>query len=97
MAKSQAAKDEESKKEVEAVPNTEHIILNHVGFGMVAGAIPLPVVDIVAVTAIQMDMLSQLAKAYKVDFNLERGKSLASSIMGAGIDSFVGRFGHQCG
>ena len=98
MAKAQAAKKEqpkreESKKEVQPAPNTEQIILNHVGFGMVAGAIPLPIVDIVAVTAIQMDMLSQLAKAYKVDFNLERGKSLASSIMGAGIGSFLGRVG----
>jgi len=32
VAKSQAAKTEESKKEVEAVANTEQIILNHVGF-----------------------------------------------------------------
>lgn len=40
-----------------------------------------------------MDMLSQPAKAYKVDFNQERGKSLASSIMGAGLGSFLGRVG----
>jgi len=60
---------------------------------MVGGAIPVPIVDIVVVSAIQMDMLVQLATVYKVDFNLERGKSLASSIMGAGLGSFLGKLG----
>ena len=49
--------------------NADRIINTHLGFAMVAGAIPVPIVDIAAVTAIQMDMLNQLAKTYEVDFN----------------------------
>jgi len=94
MAKSDASKKESAAKDSSKdKPNTDQIILNHVGFSMVGGAIPVPIVDIIVVSAIQMDMLVQLATVYKVDFNLERGKSLASSIMGAGLGSFLGRLG----
>lgn len=71
----------------------ERIIREHVAFSMVAGAIPFPVVDIAAVTAIQLDMLKQLADHYEVDFNRERGKSLASSLFSATLGSLVGRTG----
>jgi uncharacterized protein (DUF697 family) len=94
MAKKEESKQESANEDTASkTHNTEQIILNHVGFSMVAGAIPIPIVDIVAVSAIQMDMLVQLAKEYEVDFNLERGKSLASSVMGAGLGSFLGRLG----
>lgn len=71
----------------------EKIIRRHVGFSMVAGAIPAPIVDIVIVTAIQMDMIRQLAGAYGVDYNEERGKSISASIMGATAGTLVGRVG----
>jgi len=93
MAKVEPAKQKTQETETSKAPDTEGMILNHVGFSMVAGAIPVPLVDIVAVSAIQMDMLGQLAKAYNVDFNVERGKSLAGSIMGAGLGSVLGRLG----
>ena len=60
---------------------------------MVAGAIPFPIVDIVAVTAIQMDMLQQLATYYDIDFNSERGKSLISSLLASTIGINLGRMG----
>lgn len=71
----------------------EKIIRQHVAFGMAAGAIPIPIVDIAAITAIQMDMLRQLANRYSVDFNEERGKSLVSAILGATVGSMLGKFG----
>jgi uncharacterized protein (DUF697 family) len=91
----------DEKQDVQSVENEEKsvqkksdsIITQHVKFSMIAGAIPFPIVDIVAVTAIQMDMLKQLAATYGVDFNVERGKSLATSIMGATLGSFIGRLG----
>ena len=92
-AKKEPPKKAATGSQVVKKPDTEQIILTHVGFGMVAGAIPLPIVDVVAITAIQMEMLVQLAKVYKVDFNLERGKSLATSVIGASFGSFLGRVG----
>ena len=91
----------DEKQDVQSVEDEERslqkrsdaIIKQHVTFSMIAGAIPFPIVDIVAVTAIQMDMLKQLAATYGVDFNVERCKSLATSIMGATLGSFIGRLG----
>ncbi|MDA3939344.1 MAG: DUF697 domain-containing protein [Spirochaetia bacterium] len=46
-----------------------------------------------AVTAIQMDMLQQISKIYDVDFNSERGKSLVSSLLASTIGINLGRMG----
>jgi uncharacterized protein (DUF697 family) len=86
----EAPNAEQAGPEAEAV---EKIIRKHVGYSMVAGALPVPLIDIVAVTAIQMDMLKQLATVYRVDFSEERGKSIVSSIMGATFGTVAGRFG----
>lgn len=60
----------------------DSIITNHVIYGMVAGAIPVPLVDFIAITGIQIDMLKQLADFYKRDFDKDQGKSIASSLIG---------------
>lgn len=78
---------EELEKKADLIINT------HLGFAMVAGAIPVPVVDLIAVTAIQLDMLQQLADLYEVDFNNERGKSLVSALVGSAIGTTLGRMG----
>ena len=62
---------------------TENIISSHVIYAMTAGAIPVPVADIVAVSAIQYDMINQIAEAYKAKYDSEKGKALASSLAGA--------------
>jgi len=65
--------------------NIDDIISNHVIFAMTAGAIPIPVADIVAVSAIQYDMIRQIAEFYKVDYDSNKGKALASSLAGATV------------
>jgi uncharacterized protein (DUF697 family) len=91
---------EETKKVEEAqvtlIPSekdVDRIIADHVGFSMLAGAIPIPVLDMAAVTAVQMDMLRQLAKKYGIDFNDEKGKSIVTAVIGSTIGTSVGRFG----
>ncbi|MGP1457931.1 MAG: DUF697 domain-containing protein [Treponema sp.] len=78
---------EESNKEA------NRIINEHLGFAMVAGAMPVPIVDLLMVAGIQMDMLRQLAKLYDVDFNGERGKSIALSLIGTTFGTTLGRLG----
>jgi uncharacterized protein (DUF697 family) len=68
-------------------------IRRHVGFAMVAGAIPIPLVDIVAVTAIQLDLIKDLAKYYEVDYSKERGKVLATTLIGTTVGNLIGRAG----
>ena len=72
---------------------SDKIILEHLGFSMVAGAIPIPIVDVVAITAIQVEMLSKIAKVYEIDFNEERAKAIVSSASGTIIGLTIGRLG----
>lgn len=90
-------KENEAKKETSQEKNTgdikydnkneniDDIIKSHIIFSMTAGAIPLPLVDFVAVTAIQLDMLKQIAIFYKIDYDQNKGKSLASSLIGTSL------------
>jgi uncharacterized protein (DUF697 family) len=61
----------------------EKIILSHVVYSMTAGAIPLPLADIAAVTAIQLDMIRQIAGHHGAAYDNDAGKSLISSLAGA--------------
>ncbi len=50
---------------------------------MGAGLIPIPLFDIAAVTAIQMDMLKQLAELHGVDYSSSMGKGFVSALTGS--------------
>jgi uncharacterized protein (DUF697 family) len=57
-------------------------------FAMWAGAlgvIPVPVVDLVAVGALQLQMLRRLSQIYNVPFADNRGKALITSLAGAAV------------
>jgi uncharacterized protein (DUF697 family) len=56
----------------------------------VAGLIPLPVVDIVAVGGLQLLMLRRISQLYGVPFSENRGKALIASLSGALIPASSG-------
>jgi uncharacterized protein (DUF697 family) len=60
-------------------------ILNHVLWSMGAGMIPISLVDILAVSGVQLDMIHQLCKVYDVDFNETEGKAYISSLVGSSL------------
>lgn len=49
---------------------------------MGAGLIPVPFVDIVAVSGVQLKMLAELSKVYGIEFQENRGKAIISSLIG---------------
>ncbi len=51
----------------------------------VAGVIPIPVVDLVAVGGLQLQMLRRLSQIYDVPFTENRGKALIASLAGSTI------------
>jgi uncharacterized protein (DUF697 family) len=61
------------------------IIKNHVGFAASAGLLPFPMADLAAVTAVQLNMLRQLAKLYNVSFTENLGKNFITAIAGSGL------------
>lgn len=72
--------------------SSDDIISTHVIFAMTAGAIPVPVADIVAVSAIQYDMIRQIAEFHKINYDADKGKTLASSIAGATVSRIGASF-----
>ncbi len=60
----------------------DRIIRTHTLWGMGAGLIPVPMFDVLAVSAIQIDMLKQLAEAYDSDFTENLGKTFVTALTG---------------
>lgn len=59
------------------------IVKNHVGFSIGAALIPMPGADLIAVSAVQLNMLRQLAKLYNVGFMDALGKNIVSAVVGS--------------
>lgn len=64
------------------------IIKTHVGLAASAGLIPLPGIDMAAITAVQLSMLRQLAKLYNVNFFDGIGKNIIAALVGSSIARF---------
>ncbi len=56
----------------------------------VAGLVPLPVVDVVAVGGLQIQMLRRLSQIYNVEFSENRGKALIAALAGSMIPATSG-------
>jgi uncharacterized protein (DUF697 family) len=56
----------------------------------VAGLIPLPFVDVVAVGGLQLQMLRRISQIYDVSFSDNRGKALIASLAGSMIPATSG-------
>ncbi|MFZ4543074.1 MAG: DUF697 domain-containing protein [Saprospiraceae bacterium] len=69
----------------EKIQKANDIIKNHVGFAASAGLIPFPGADLAAVTAVQLNMLRQLANIYEVNFMKSIGKNIISAVVGSGV------------
>lgn len=61
----------------------DKVINSHVLVAMGAGAIPVPIVDVAAVTAIQLDMIRELSYIYDADFSESIGKNVISAVAGS--------------
>jgi uncharacterized protein (DUF697 family) len=65
--------------------SADSIIKNHMIWAMGAGLIPIPIADIMAVSAIQLDMIRQLARVYDVDFKHTEGKAYIATLTSSSI------------
>ncbi len=69
-------KEEKQNKTIE-------VIKNHVGFAVGAALMPVPGVDLLAVSAVQLNMLRTIAKIYGVGFVDSLGKNIVSAVVGS--------------
>jgi uncharacterized protein (DUF697 family) len=65
-----------------AKDEAEKTLQKHVLWSMGTGLIPFPIVDTIAVTAVQIDMLRQLSHLYGKEFSENIGKSVISLLTG---------------
>lgn len=56
----------------------------------VAGLVPVPVIDVLAVGGLQLQMLRRLSQIYGVDFSENRGKALIAALAGCMIPATSG-------
>jgi uncharacterized protein (DUF697 family) len=56
----------------------------------VAGLVPIPVVDVLAVGGLQLQMLRRLSQIYGVEFSENRGKALIAALAGCMIPATSG-------
>ena len=61
------------------------IIKKHVLFSIGGGLIPIPLVDMAAVTALQVSMLEQLADLYGIGYNRSIAKSFIAALTGSTV------------
>jgi uncharacterized protein (DUF697 family) len=80
-----AEKDVAEKEETAKKLNPDEIVRNHVLGSMGVGLIPVPLVDIVALTGVHLNMLRRLAKAYDIPFSKDKVKNILGSLIGAGL------------
>jgi uncharacterized protein (DUF697 family) len=82
-------KDENEQKstgngdEVTAVENSANaIVKNYMYWSMGSGLIPFAVLDLAAIVAVQLKMLSRLSDLYEVKFSENQGKSIIAALTG---------------
>lgn len=63
----------------------ENIIKTHVVWAVGGGLIPIPALDFIAVTGIQMDMVHQLCELYNVSYYKNQGKSIIGALVGSSL------------
>ncbi len=85
------AADETQTQEMEtSEEHVDRIVRNHVIGSMGVGLIPVPLVDLIGLTGIQLNMLRMLAKTYNIPFFKGMGKNIIGSLIGGGIPFTVG-------
>jgi uncharacterized protein (DUF697 family) len=62
-------------------------IRNYMWWSTGAGLVPVPFLDLVAISGVQLKMVSELAKVYDVPFNESRGKALIGALVGTLVPS----------
>jgi len=57
-------------------------VMRHLWWAMATGAVPVPFLDMAALMAVQLKMLSGISKVYGVPFKESRGKAFIGSLIG---------------
>lgn len=65
--------------------HADTVIKNHIVWAMGASFIPLPVIDVFAVSGLQLDMIKGLCRVYDVNFSETQGKAIVTSLTSSAL------------
>ncbi len=82
--KAEEVKDQKEEQTEEKL-NPDDIVKKHVIGAMAVGLVPLPVVDLMALTGVQLNMLRKLTKSYNVPFLQDKVKNILATLIGGGL------------
>lgn len=83
--------DERARESTEPADRAESIVRSHMRMAILAGAVPIPLFDLTAITAVQLDMLKRLAAARGVAFDPRSSRAFVTSLSGALAGGAVAR------
>lgn len=63
----------------------QDIVKRHALIASGLGLIPIPLVDLAAITATQLKLVKDLSEHYEIEFSSQRGKSLIGALIGASV------------
>jgi uncharacterized protein (DUF697 family) len=72
--------DEQAQKERRQ--NANRLVRRFAGYTAAAGLVPVPIVDLAAVTGLQVKMLAGLSEIYEVPFSETAGRSYIAALIG---------------
>jgi len=81
---------DEQKEEIALIEREKKAlktVKNHMWWSMGAGLIPVPFVDLVAVSGVQLKMIAEISKLYNVPFQEGRGKAVVGALIGYVVPS----------
>lgn len=85
----------EEKKPAPESHEIESIIRKRVYASMAFGLVPVPLFDLAALTAVQVEMLYRISEAYGVPFKKEWGKKAVGTVLGVALPGvFAPSFGN---
>jgi len=77
--------ENETKSEIVLKPESDRMIRHHIWASMAVGLIPLPLADVALLTAVQINMLRKLARAYNIPFSKDKARNILSALIGGGL------------
>jgi uncharacterized protein (DUF697 family) len=83
-----ATKNQKNEENAEITPENENVekagktVKNYMWYSMGAGLIPIPFLDLAAISGLQLKMISDLCKHYETSFKEQNGKAIIAALLG---------------
>ena len=70
-------------------PKALKTVKNYMWWSMGAGLVPVPILDLLVVSGVQLKMLAELSKIYEVPFEETRVKAVVGSLLGSVVPGAI--------